>query len=271
MSRTLRILIVDDEPIARRRLRRLLADQPGLDVVGECSDVDGARSFLATHAVDLLFLDIQMPGGDGFTLLEGASEHRPAIVFVTAFEEHAVRAFEVEATDYLVKPFARERVAAAVARVRRQLAGDGRAELDEAERRERAIRMQSGESYRSRILIRSIGKVSFVPVSQIHWIEAEGNYVRLHTSEGRHLARETLSRLARELDPSKFVRVHRSSIVALARVRELERSPSGDHTLVLDSGARLTLSRSHRDAFERAIEGRGDLPAVPGARHTRVG
>lgn len=155
MSRTMRILIVDDEPIARRRLRRLLADESDLEVVGECSDVDEARSFLATHAVDVLFLDIQMPGGDGFTLLEGASEHRPAIVFVTAFEEHAVRAFEVEATDC---------------------------------------------------------------------------------------------------------------------VRELERAPSGDHTLILDSGARLTLSRSHREAFERAIEGRGDLPAIaPGAIRTRFG
>jgi len=271
MSHTLRTLIVDDEPIARRRLLRLLADEPGVDVVGQCADVDEAQRFLAGHAVDLLFLDIQMPGGDGFTLIEGAPEPRPMVVFVTAFDGHAVRAFEVEATDYLVKPFARERISAAVARVRRQLVGGGRAPLDEAERRERATRLQSGEGYRTRILIRSIGKVSFVPVSQVHWIEAEGNYVRLHTSAGRQLARETLSRLARELDPTKFARIHRSAIVALDQVRELERSPSGDHTLILQSGARLTLSRSHREAFERAIEGRADLRAASGAGRTRVG
>jgi two-component system, LytTR family, response regulator len=117
-------------------------------------------------------------------------------------------------------------------------------------------RVQPGQGYRSRILIRAVGKVSFVPVESIHWCEADGNYVRLHTAGGRHLVRETLSRLERELDPAKFVRVHRGAIVALDRVRELERAPSGDHALVLESGARLTLSRSHREAFERAVDGR---------------
>jgi two-component system LytT family response regulator len=257
MSRTIRALLVDDEPIARRRLRRLLADEPDVEVAGEAGDVDAAADLLAARAVDVVLLDIQMPGGDGFALLErlrAAGRPAPLVVFVTAFDDHAVRAFEVAAVDYLVKPFARARVAEAVARVRRQLAHGAAPALDAL-----VARLHPGQSYRTRILVRSVGKVSFVPVEQIHWIEAEGNYVRLHTGQGRHLARETLSRLARELDPAKFVRVHRGAIVALDQVRELERSPTGDHALVLASGARLTLSRSHREAFERAVEGRADL------------
>lgn len=259
MSRTIRALLVDDEPIARRRLRRLLADEPDVEVAGECADAEAAADFLAAHAVDLLLLDIQMPGGDGFALLERLPPPRPLVVFVTAFDDHAVRAFEVAAVDYLVKPFARDRVAEAVARVRRQLAHGAAPALDPAALDALMARLHPNQSYRTRILVRSVGRVSFVPVDQIQWIEAEGNYVRLHTGQGRHLARETLTRLARELDPAKFVRVHRGAIVALDHVRELERSPTGDHALILASGARLTLSRSHREAFERAVEGRADL------------
>lgn len=268
MSRKIRTLIVDDEPIARRRLRRLLADEADVEIVGESADVDAAADFLAAHSVDLLLLDIQMPGGDGFTLLErvrrAAPRPAPQVVFVTAFDDHAVRAFEVAAVDYLVKPFARERVAEAVARVRRLLAQDAppAPRLDEATLAALVARIHPGQSYRSRILIRAVGKVSFVAVESIHWIEADGNYVRLHTAQGRHLVRETLSRLARELDPARFARVHRGAIVALEHVRELERSPTGDHALILDSGVRLTLSRSHREAFERAVEGRADLASA---------
>jgi two-component system LytT family response regulator len=262
MSRTIRALLVDDEPIARRRLRRLLADESDVEVVGECADADAAAELLAARPVDLLLLDIQMPGGDGFSLLErlrSAGRPAPLVVFVTAFDEHAVRAFEVAAVDYLVKPFARGRVAEAVARARRQLAAGGPPALDAAALEALVARVHPGESYRTRILVRSIGRVSFVPVDQIRWIEADGNYVRLHTAQGRHLARETMARLVRELDPARFVRVHRGAIVALDHVRELERSPTGDHTLVLDAGTRLTLSRSHREAFERAVEGRPGL------------
>jgi two-component system LytT family response regulator len=255
---TLTALIVDDEPVARRRLRRLLAFEPDVEISGECSSAAQAKVFLARHPVDLLFLDIQMPDGDGFSVLSGIVGPRPSIVFVTAFDEHAVRAFEVEAVDYLLKPFDRERVASSVARVRRQLAAGGRSPLDARELRQLVDQLAHGKSYRSRILIRAVGRVSFVPVEDVHWFEADGNYVRLHTGGGSPLVRETLSRLERELDPEKFVRIHRSAMVNLACVRELEREATGDHTLVLGSGARLTVSRSHREAFERAISGRLD-------------
>ena len=257
--RALRALIVDDEPVARRRLRRLLADESDVEIVGECGSAEDAKALLAERDVDLLFLDIQMPGEDGFAVVEAArGEPKPFVVFVTAFEKHAVRAFEVDAADYLLKPFDRERVAHAVARVRRLRERDGHAGLDAAGLRDLFERFTRGKSYRSRILIRSIGRVSFVPVEDVHWFEADGNYVRLHTDAGKPLVRETLSRLERELDPEKFVRVHRSAMVNLAHVRELERVATGDHALVLDTGARLTVSRSHRDAFERAIGGRLD-------------
>jgi two-component system LytT family response regulator len=180
------------------------------------------------------------------------------VVFVTAFDEHAVRAFEVEAVDYLLKPFDGERVAASLARVRRRLASGAPSALDARELRQLVDQIARGKSYRSRILIRSVGRVSFVPVEDVHWFEADGNYVRLHTGSGSPLVRETLARFERELDPEKFVRIHRSAMVNLACVRELLREATGDHTLVLGSGARLTVSRSHREAFERAIAGRLD-------------
>lgn len=259
MSRKLQALIVDDEPVARRRLRRLLAPEADIEIAGECGSAEEAKRFLAGRGVDLLFLDIQMPGEDGFAVVEAAREPRPLVIFVTAFHEHAVRAFEVEAADYLLKPFDRERVAAALTRARRRLAVRGDGALETERLRELFESFVRGKSYRSRVLIRSIGRVSFVPVEDVHWFEADGNYVRLHTDAGKPLVRETLSRLERDLDPEKFVRVHRSAMVNLARVRELEREATGDHTLILDTGARLTVSRSYREAFERAIGGRLDL------------
>ncbi len=259
MTKRLQTLIVDDEPVARRRLRRLLATEADVELVGECASAEEAKGFLAGRPVDLLFLDIQMPGDDGFSVVAAAPEPRPFVVFVTAFHEHAVRAFEVDAVDYLLKPFDRERVAKAVARVRRVRARDSHAALDADHLRVLFDSLSQGRSYRNRILIRAIGRVSFVPVDDVHWFEADGNYIRLHTDAGKPLVRETLSRLERELDPERFVRVHRSAMVNLARVRELQREATGDHTLILDTGARLTVSRSHREAFERAIGGRLDL------------
>jgi two-component system LytT family response regulator len=259
VTRKLQTLIVDDEPVARRRLKRLLAHEADVEIAGECGSAEEAKGFLAAKQVDLLFLDIQMPGEDGFAVVAAAADPKPYVVFVTAFHEHAVRAFEVEAVDYLLKPFDRERVAAALARVRRLAAQTDRAGVETERLRELFESFVRGKSYRSRILIRSIGRVSFVPVEDVHWFEADGNYVRLHTDAGKPLVRETLSRLERDLDPEKFVRVHRSAMVNLARVRELEREATGDHTLILDTGARLTVSRSYREAFERAIGGRLDL------------
>lgn len=259
MSPKISALLVDDEPIARRRLRRLLQAEPDVEVAGECGSAEEAKGFLAARRVDLLFLDIQMPGEDGFAVVEAAGEPKPEVVFVTAFHEHAARAFDVDAVDYLLKPFDGERVARALARVRRNLAPGGPGAGETERLRSLFENLIKGKSYRSRILIRSIGKISFVPVEDVAWFEAEGNYVRLHTASAKPLVRETLSRLERELDPERFVRVHRSAMVNLARVRELERQATGDHTLVLDNGARLTVSRSYREAFERAIGGRLDL------------
>ncbi|MFN7943172.1 MAG: LytTR family DNA-binding domain-containing protein [Thermoanaerobaculia bacterium] len=260
MNERLSTLIVDDEPIARRRLRRALEEDGGVEVVGECGSAEEAIEFLAGRSVDLALLDVQLPGENGFAVLSALRGRPTSVVFVTAFDHHAAHAFEVAAVDYLVKPFDGERVRGALARVRRARAA-GSPVVDLAALEKLLAAGPRGKAYRSRILVRSIGRIAFVPVEEVDWFEAAGNYVRLHTARGRQLARETMAKLESELDPERFVRVHRGIIVNLDRVRGLERALSGDHTLVLESGARVTLARSHRERFERAVSGRfGEAP-----------
>ncbi len=231
----LRALIVDDEPAGRDRLHDLLTKHRDVEVVAESADVPSALAAMREAAPDVVFLDIQMPGANGFRLIdEVGTRGMPAVVFVTAHEEHALRAFEVEAVDYLLKPFDEDRFLAALARVREEVADRSRRTGPR-----RAI---------ERLPLRTAGRVSFLKISDIEWVDAAHNYVRIHTVDGKtHVVREAISELETRLDPDRFLRIHRSTIINADCVRELELTTYGNYIAILNSGQRLTVSRSFRD------------------------
>lgn len=238
---TVRTLIVDDEPLARQRLRRMLAKHPEIRVVDECVDGSAALHAVRAHKPDLILLDIQMPGMDGFEVADALSPSlTPLIVFVTAFDEHAIRAFEACALDYLLKPASPARLAKTIARVHNQLAtiDDHPVEATGA-----------AGSAPIRFQVRSGQRTSFVSVDQIEWIEADGNYAVLHVGDRNHLLRATMSTLENDL-PTTFLRVSRSAIVNLKHVKEL-RSADGDHVAIIRDETRVPISRSIREVRER--------------------
>jgi len=253
MNERLRVLLVDDEPLARAKLRRLLGDEAGVELVGEAGSAEEAREALAEARPDLIFLDIQMPGEDGFDLLASLpAGERPAVVFVTAYDEYALRAFEVHAVDYLLKPFDRERLQVALERGREAVSrGDGRT-FDE-QLRLVLEQLRGDQTHLNRFVIRSVGRIVFVDAEDVDWIEAAGNYVRLHLGKESHLLRETMSSLESRLDPRRFARIHRSTIVNVERIRELHHIFHGDYSVLLRDGTRLTLSRGYREQFERLV------------------
>lgn len=232
----LRALIVDDEAAGRERLRDLLLKHRDVEVVAEAEDVPGALLALRTSAADVVFLDIQMPGADGFQLIdEIGTRTMPTVVFVTAHEKYALHAFAVDAADYLLKPFDEERFQAALSRVRK----------DVAVRRERQQGVQLRP--RERLPLHTLGRVSFLKVDDIVWVDAAHNYVRIHTDDGKtRLVRQALSELEGKLGAERFLRIHRSTIVNADHVRELELSKYGNCIAILASGQRLTVSRSFR-------------------------
>jgi two-component system, LytTR family, response regulator len=245
-------LIVDDEPLARERLRTLLAAEPELEVIGECVNGRDAVAAVKRQRPDLLFLDIQMPELDGFQTLAQLVPPLPAVIFVTAFDEHAVKAFEVHALDYLLKPFKPARLRAALARAREQLAAK-KSGGDDTSRRilklleERAAATQ----YLARIAVRDRDKVRFVKTADIDWIEASGNYLVLHAGKENHVLRETLTSLESQLSPKEFFRINRSALVHVDRVRHVEPAFNDEHIVVLADGTRLTLTRGIRELQER--------------------
>ena len=248
----LRVALVDDEPLARERIRTLLAARDDVAVVAEAGDGDEAVAVLADAAPDLVFLDVQMPGVDGFGVLDALAdalgpERLPAVVFVTAFDEYALRAFEVSALDYLLKPFDRARfeqaLEKAVARLRADGAGGDRAlrAFVEQMRAEHAAARQ----WLRWFVVRRGDRLSFVRAADVDWIDAEGNYARLHAGGKTHLVRETMKALEARLDPESFVRVHRSAIVNVDRIAHLEPYFHGEYVLTMTDGATLTSSRSY--------------------------
>ena len=241
----LRVLIVDDEPLARKRLERLLRDEPDARVVGECGQAGEAITSVDQLDPDLVLLDIQLPDGDGFAVLEGIHRDRwPAIVFVTAYDEYAVRAFDAHAVDYLVKPVQAPRLREALRRVRERNTSREPA----GERVLDALReLRDRQPYRDRILVKVGDRAFFVRVADIDWIEAAGNYVRVHVGKSTYLLRETMTSLARLLDPTRLPRIHRSTIVNLDRVVELRPWARGDYHVHLKDGTTLLLSRSYRN------------------------
>ena len=253
MSQALRVMIVDDEPLARENLRRLLAREGGVDVVGEAADAEAATALIRSTRPDLVLLDVRIRDGNGFEVLDGIEpDARPPVVFVSAHDEHAVRAFSVRAIDYLLKPIEMHRLHAAIERARDHVAMKRR--LVEQERDSEAGAEGTASAPLARFVVRSVGKILLVDVADIDWIEAAGNYVRLHHGGESHLLRETMTALESRLDPRRFVRIHRSTIVNLARVRELRHILHGDYAVVLRDGTRLTMSRGFRERFGRVLE-----------------
>lgn len=251
MSAPLRVLIVDDERLAREKVRRLLEPEPGVTIVGECASGAEAVAVLRSQKVDLVFLDIQMPGLSGFDVLR---EVGPAaignVVFVTAHDEFAVRAFDVQALDYLLKPFDQARFRETLGRVRRRATG-------ELEQQMTALLAQLAgrESYAERMLIKGAGRLSFVRVDEIDWIEAADNYVRLHSGRDEHLLRETMNGVEARLDPHRFVRVHRSAIVNVDAVKEVQPMFHGDYEVLLRSGTLVPVGRNYREKLLKTLGG----------------
>ena len=233
----IRVLIADDEPLARERVRELLAQRNDVTIVGEARDGEEALRLVEELSPDLLLLDVQMPGLDGFEVL-AELQQRPAVVFITAFDEYAVRAFEVHALDYLVKPFHRGRFHEAVDRAL------GRAEARRSTDL-RALLAELRPSHLTRFVVRSAEEISFVKAADVAWIESAGNYVRLHTAAGERIVRTSLRELESRLDPAVFVRVHRSAFVNLDYVQKLEPYFHGEFVITLRGGTRLTSSRTY--------------------------
>jgi two-component system LytT family response regulator len=288
---SVRVLIVDDEALARQRVRRLLQNESDVEVVGEAESGHEAVSMIRDLQPDLVCLDVQMPGLDGFGVLrEIEGGHVPMVLFITAYDEHAQRAFDVHAVDYVLKPVDADRFRAAFDKARRQRANAQAAErlgeLLETVRRladgtpadgktdggasllgaaitgaaagagtgaNGAAVPPGGGRYASRILVKQDGRMFFVKTTEIDWIEADRNYVRLHVGKTAHTIRERISHLEETLDPRLFARIHRSTIVNLNRVREMQQWFSGDYVVILEDGTRLRLSRHYRDRVEKQV------------------
>ncbi|HUK35781.1 MAG TPA: LytTR family DNA-binding domain-containing protein [Vicinamibacterales bacterium] len=238
----IRTLVVDDEPVARARLLSLLRDEPDIEVIGQCESGPGAIAAIENTSPDLVFLDIQMPQMDGLQLARALGERMPAVVFVTAYDEYALRAFEVHALDYVLKPFSAERFKSALTHARQHLT-----------KRQSAGARDAAFERRDRLVIKSSGRIYFVRTHEIDWCEAAGNYVRLHVGPQTHLVRGTMGYIESQLDPTQFVRVHRSTIVNVDRIQELRSSFNGEYIITLHDKTRLTLSRGYRDGLQTKL------------------
>ncbi len=237
----IRTLIVDDEPPGRQRLRALLEADPDVEVVGECADGAEALAALRAQPCDLVFLDVEMPGVSGLEVARRLGPDRlPAVVFVTAHRDYALPAFEVRAVDFLLKPFDRARFQKTMQWAKEQLAREAEPEAAKP----------SGKPL-ERLTIKSGGRIYFVKAEDIDWVEAAGNYLRLHAGGQTHLLRETMNGLEGRLDPERFWRIHRSTIVNVDRVQELQPLFHGDYAVILHDGTQLTLSRSYRSSLPR--------------------
>jgi two-component system LytT family response regulator len=251
---TIRAMIVDDEPLARRRIRSLLAEAGDVEVAAECANGKEAIQAIEASPPDLLFLDIQMPELDGFDVLQAVGVgHVPVVIFVTAYDQFALRAFEAHALDYLLKPFDDERFEAALQRARERIRQQQGGDLD---RRLRALleEARGDRGYLQRLAVPTGQRSVFIRTEQIDWIEAERNYIRLHVGGRTHLLRENLSRIESALDPTVFCRIHRSTIVNINRIQAVEAPLRGESLVVLHDGTKLTSGRSYR-ANLRAVMG----------------
>ena len=245
-DRRLATVIVDDEAPARRRLRFMLGGHPDIDVVGEFAAADAARRALPEVRPDLLFLDVQLPAGDGFSLIEGtAPDSRPVVVFVTAHERYAARAYAVDAVDYLLKPFSEERFDEALWRARRAIEYKAARHGAEKIGSPPVVAASAGQPA-GRLAVRAAGRVTLLPQREVEWIDAAHNRARVHSRRGVHLLQEPLGHLERRLDPRLFLRVHRSTVVNVLAVQEVVVTPAGQYLLAMPNGQRLPVSRPYR-------------------------
>jgi len=256
-----RVLIADDEPLARDCIRLALKDEVGVEILAECADGAEAVNAIRDLAPDLVFLDVQMPTLDGFGVVEAIGpDNMPPVVFVTAYDTHALRAFTLHAIDYVLKPFDDRRFRDTLGHARRQLRRERESELG---RRLAAVLREYGPardrpaepatSHATRMLVRRGDRMKFVQTEAVDWFESAGNYVRLHVGSETELVRGTLSGLADQLDPTRFVRIHRSTIVNVSRIREVQPWFGGDYTATLVDGTELRVSRHYRDALLKPV------------------
>jgi two-component system, LytTR family, response regulator len=251
-----RVLVVDDEPLARERVRKLLEQEPAVECIGECADGASAVETIRQQKPDLVFLDVQMPELDGFGVIgEIGGAKMPAVIFVTAHDQFALKAFEVHAVDYLLKPFDRQRFQTALHRaldhLQRRQSGDLNERLGALLA---SVRPESAApKYADRFAIKSPGRVMFVKVDDIDWIKAADNYVALHVGAEEHLHRETLAAIETQLAPTKFIRISRSIIVNVDRIQELQPLFHGEYSVILRDGTRLTLSRGYREKLDQLL------------------
>lgn len=245
----LRVAIVDDEPVARRAIRKLLESEDDLTIVGEATTAEEAVELIERENPDVVFLDVQMPGGTGLEAIARLEDPLPLIIFVTAYDEYSLEAFEVDALDYLLKPFTPERVGMAVKRARTRTRETA---LADAQRRRLELSPDPGV-VPERIAVRGSGRVRFVDVEAIEWIEGAGAYARLHTKDRSYLLRESLTKLEGRLDPRRFLRIHRSAIVRIDRIVELRPRSHGDQVVLLTDGSELRVSRTRREEVLRKL------------------
>jgi len=247
-----KVLIVDDERLSRQRLRRLLTLEPECEIVGECENGNEALAALSRERPDIMFLDVQMPELDGFDVVRAIENSRPLIIFISAFDEYALRAFEVHAFDYLLKPFDRRRFRESLNRAKSHLSKD-RTESPDDRLRALFEHFATNRRMPDRIAVRTNGRVVFVKIDDVDWIEASDNYVCLHCGKDTHVLRETMVQIEARLDPARFLRVHRSAIVNLDRIKELQPWFRGDYRVLLRDGTELTLTKSHREKLESRL------------------
>lgn len=247
-SEPLKVLIVDDEPFARKYIREMLGRETDIEIVGEAGNGKAALKCLSKVRPDLLFLDIQMPEMDGFTLLENLDrENLPGIIFTTAYEEYAIRAFEVHALDYLLKPFDEVRFTQALQRARESLT-DSEPKQQEAEQIVALLQaLNEKPRYLERLLVKQNGRIVFVKLEQIDWIRADDKYIHLHGANHRHMIRQTLGAMKSQLDPTRFVQINRSVIVNIDSIKELHTAFHGDHEVQLHDGKTFPLSKNHKN------------------------
>ena len=243
----IRALIADDEALARKFIRQMLKDDHDVEIVGECSNGKEAVAMIRKQNPDLVFLDVQMPEMDGLAVLESIGVERlPEIIFATAYEQYAIRAFELHALDYLLKPFDQARFKDAIKhakeRFRSERQDEGRTQISAL-----LESIKNKSQYLDRLMIKASGRITFLSTDEINWIEADDKYVHLHTGKISPMVRQTLSAMETQLDPRKFRRIHRSAIVNVERIKELQPLFNGEHSILLEDGTKLTLSRNYKD------------------------
>lgn len=251
MENSIRTIVVDDEPLACKRLVKLLEQDPDIKVVEVCADGKEAIEEINKKQPDLVFLDIQMPEVNGFNVLQNLDQdHVPAIIFVTAYDEYALKAFEVHALDYLMKPFSEERFNDSLKRAKAAIKQESKTSINSKVENLLEYLEPSRESL-SRILVKSSNRYFFLKVNDIDWIESAGNYVRIHSGDKNYLIRDTMINMEKKLDSDLFFRIHRSTIINVDKVKELEQWFHGDYMVIMHSGEKLTLSRNYKKLLQR--------------------